>query len=319
MNGFIYKITNKVNGKVYIGQTHFTVEYRFRQHLKNFNIEHRQQPLYKAFAKYGIDNFTVETLEEVEHSKLNEREMYWIAYYDSFRNGYNANLGGNGNLYIWTDNEYEEIRTLYLSGFTIKKIAELYKVSRSTIASILHSMKVKIRRHPMDMNDYEAKEVIQSYYTGTSIKSIAKKYNTDSETVKRFLISKKINLKKRYLILEDKEAHKSIIRDFYKGVRFKDLEIKYHSDIRTIKKILVMYGIDPKLYRGYTQNYKGALCLSEEQCLSLIIDYKDNLISLKEIAIKYHINLSTLYKVLDLYHIKYQRHNRPKSVQSLKD
>ena len=64
MNGFIYKITNRVNNKMYIGQTRFTVEHRFKQHIKNFNIEHRSQPLYNAFAKYGIENFEVSVLEE---------------------------------------------------------------------------------------------------------------------------------------------------------------------------------------------------------------------------------------------------------------
>ena len=78
MKGFIYKITNRVNNKVYIGQTHFTIEHRFKQHIKNYNIEHRKQPLYMAFDKYGIDNFYIEALEEVECDKLDEREKMWL-------------------------------------------------------------------------------------------------------------------------------------------------------------------------------------------------------------------------------------------------
>ena len=76
MNGFIYKITNRVNNKMYIGQTRFTVEHRFKQHIKNFNIEHRSQPLYNAFANSGIENFEVSVLEECPIEKLNEREDY---------------------------------------------------------------------------------------------------------------------------------------------------------------------------------------------------------------------------------------------------
>ena len=74
MKGFIYKITNRVNNKVYIGQTRFTVEFRFKQHIKKCNQGNTKQPLYTAFRKYGYDNFNVEAIEEVNVDLLNERE-----------------------------------------------------------------------------------------------------------------------------------------------------------------------------------------------------------------------------------------------------
>lgn len=317
MNGFIYKITNRVNNKVYIGQTHFTIEHRFKQHIKNFNIEHRKQPLYKAFAKYGLENFYVEKLEEVECEKLNEREIYWIAYYNSFKEGYNATLGGDGQLYQWTDSQYEEIKSLYLSGFTLKKIAELFNVSSYTIRGILSTLKVKIRKNPMDMNNYEAQELINQYHTGFTLTTIAKRYNTDRETVKRFLISKGVNLRDKSRILNDSDAQNNLIKDFLKGVTFKDLELKYKADTRTIKRILVINGINIKAYRGLRQTVKGAFCLTDEQCLEVIKDYNDKML-LKDISRKYNINMSTLYKLLDRYHVKGNRYNHSKSVQVLK-
>lgn len=316
MKGFIYKITNRVNNKVYIGQTHFTVEHRFKQHIKNFNIEHRKQPLYNAFAKYGIENFVVETIEEVECSKLNEREMYWIAYYDSFKNGYNANLGGNGNLYSWTDSQYEEIKSLYLSGFTLKKISELYEVSATTISGILKSLKVKIRRNPMDMNNYEAQELIKDYQIGFTLTTLAKRYNTDRETVKRFLISKGVPIRKRHLIIDDKEAQNKIVEDFLNGIPYNELEKKYHTDTRTIKRILTIHGINIKAYRGLRQTIKGAFCLTDEQCLEAIKQYNDN-IPVKTIAKNFNIDVSTVYELLKRYHVKCERYNRSKSVQTL--
>lgn len=317
MNGFIYKITNRVNNKVYIGQTHFTIEHRFKQHIKNFNIEHRKQPLYKAFAKYGLENFYVEKLEEVECEKLNEREIYWIAYYNSFKEGYNATLGGDGQLYQWTDSQYEEIKSLYLSGFTLKKIAELFNVSSYTIRGILSTLKVKIRKNPMDMNNYEAQELINQYHTGFTLTTIAKRYNTDRETVKRFLISKGVNLRDKSRILNNSDAQNNLIKDFLKGVTFKDLELKYKADTRTIKRILVINGINIKAYRGLRQTVKGAFCLTDEQCLEVIKDYNDKML-LKDISRKYNINMSTLYKLLDRYHVKGNRYNHSKSVQVLK-
>ena len=317
MKGFIYKITNRVNDKVYIGQTHFTIEHRYKQHIKNFNIEHRQQPLYKAFAKYGIENFSVEMVEEVECEKLDEREIYWIAYYDSFRNGYNATLGGNGQLYQWTDSQYEEIKSLYLSGFTTKKIAELFNVSAYTIIGILKSLNIKLRKHPMDMNNYEAQELIEQYHTGFTLTTLAKRYNTDRETVKRFLISKGVNLKDKSRILNNPSMQDSLIEDFLGGTTYRELEIKYKADTRTIKRILVINGINIKAYRGLRQTVKGAFCLTDEQCLEVIKDYNDKML-LKDIARKYSINMSTLYKLLDRYHVKGNRYNHSKSVQTLK-
>lgn len=44
--------------------------------------------------KYGISNFTFEIIEECDKQSLNEREIYWIEYYDSFHNGYNMTIGG---------------------------------------------------------------------------------------------------------------------------------------------------------------------------------------------------------------------------------
>lgn len=317
MKGFIYKITNRVNNKVYIGQTHFTVEHRFKQHIKNFNIEHRKQPLYKAFAKYGLENFSVETLEEVEFDKLNEREMYWIAYYDSFKNGYNANCGGKGNVYTWTDSQYEEIRTMYLSGFTTQKIADLYGVSSWTIVGILKSMRVKIKGNPMDMNNYEAQELVKEYEEGATLNEIARRYKTDNMVVRRFLQSKGAKIRKRSLLQTDENLQASLVEDFKSGARYRDLEVKYKSDARTIKRILVERGVDLQMQRGIRNTTKGAFCLSKEECEKGLEMYK-NKVPVKDIAEYFGINLSTLYCLLERNHEKPNRYNHSKSVHPRK-
>ena len=314
MKGFIYKITNRVNNKVYIGQTHFTVEHRWKQHIKNYNIEHRKQPLYKAFDKYGLDNFYVEPIEEIDSDQLDEREMYWIAYYDSFKNGYNANIGGTGKVYTWTDNQYEEIRSLYLSGFTTKKIAELYKVSAYTIIGVLKSMNVKLRNNPMDMNAYEAQELIRDYTTGFTLTTLAKRYNTDRQTIKRFLISKGVDIRKKSQILDNPELIRNLINDFLSGKRYTELEDIYHADTRTIKRILVINGINIKAYRGLRQTIQGAFCLTDEQCLEAIKDYNSK-VKVKNIARKYKVDTSTIYELLKRYNVKCNRYNHSKSVQ----
>lgn len=318
MNGFIYKITNKVNNKVYIGQTRYTIESRWRQHLKNYNVEHRKQPLYQAFAKYGIENFEVEQVEEVNVDKLDEREIFWIAKYDSFKNGYNATLGGQeGKIYYWTDSQYEEIRTMYLSGFTVHNIANHYNISDWVISKILKSLNVKLRGNPLAMNAVEKAEFIKMYENGTSLKELAKDYNTDKETVKRFLIKNNVDLRVHSKLVTNEELQKEMINDYIEGMRYTELEKKYFADCRTIKKILVKHGINTDLYKGSKKTKKGPFCLTDEECLEVIKLYNGKT-SLKEISKKFNINITTIYNLLERYNVTYRRHNFPKSVRSLK-
>lgn len=93
----IYKITNALNGKVYIGKTSYSLEKRFSEHCidsqkENFEI----RPLYRAMRKYGVENFYIELIEECSKIQENERERYWIEFYESYGFGYNATLGGEG-------------------------------------------------------------------------------------------------------------------------------------------------------------------------------------------------------------------------------
>lgn len=99
--GYIYKITNNINNKIYIGQTiKERPTDRFSQH--RYLARHSKQEkgisyLHQAMAKYGVDNFTFEVIENIENDKLNEREQYWIAQYNSLvPQGYNLTIGGEG-------------------------------------------------------------------------------------------------------------------------------------------------------------------------------------------------------------------------------
>ena len=98
--GFIYKVTCLVNNKIYIGLTNVTVESRWRDHVyaahTPSSLEYDSK-FHRAIRKYGVENFNVETIENIRIEELQERERYWIAYYDTYHNGFNANEGGNGN------------------------------------------------------------------------------------------------------------------------------------------------------------------------------------------------------------------------------
>lgn len=91
----IYKITNLLNNKIYIGQS-ADIASRFTQHIKNgLGIDTPNNILYTAMFKEGIENFSFEVLEECARNCLNEREIYWIDFFQSQTWGYNMSRGGS--------------------------------------------------------------------------------------------------------------------------------------------------------------------------------------------------------------------------------
>ena len=76
--GYIYKITNNINGKIYIGKTNFLKpEDRWKQHLREAKRKRcEKRPLYSAINKYGKDNFNFEVVEQTDNTE--EREKFWI-------------------------------------------------------------------------------------------------------------------------------------------------------------------------------------------------------------------------------------------------
>lgn len=96
--GIIYKAVNKINGKVYIGQTTQRLSKRKGAHV--YEARHKNNTncaFHNALRKYGKKNFSWEIVECCKSRKeLDEREFYYIEYYNSFKNGYNLTKGGGG-------------------------------------------------------------------------------------------------------------------------------------------------------------------------------------------------------------------------------
>ena len=93
----IYKITNLINGKSYVGQS-VDIETRFKRHKQtafNPNSKSYNYPLYRAIRKYGIENFSFDVVQECFESELNENEIFYIEQYNSYYKGYNQDKGGN--------------------------------------------------------------------------------------------------------------------------------------------------------------------------------------------------------------------------------
>lgn len=136
---YIYKITNKINGKMYIGKTEETIEKRFKQHCQDC---HRQamanRPLYRAMNKYGIENFVVEEVEKTDNPE--EREIYWIEFYRTFKHGYNATMGGDGKKYI----DYDVVIATYKELQNAAETARVLGICSDTVRKILKTNNIQI-------------------------------------------------------------------------------------------------------------------------------------------------------------------------------
>lgn len=92
----IYKITNNINEKVYIGQTIGTLQNRWNHH----GIPKEKTYFAKAIRKYGRENFKIEQIDSATtKEELNEKEIYWIKFYDATNRdkGYNIKIGGSSS------------------------------------------------------------------------------------------------------------------------------------------------------------------------------------------------------------------------------
>lgn len=181
--GYIYKITNIINNKVYIGQTIGSIEKRLREHKSNALLKKDKSTLHSAMRKYGIENFIIKILEECPNELLNQKEIEYIEKFNSFLgnpncNGYNMTIGGKGK----DNNIYIQIYNLWDAGYSCTQIAEKIKYDRNTIARILkdydnYSIEESNRRAHTLSGSKKAKAIFQIDLNN----NIIKEYNSVAE------------------------------------------------------------------------------------------------------------------------------------------
>lgn len=148
--------------------TYRSVEERWAQHKKDAYkrnlIENR--PLYRAINKYGIQHFSIEQIEETNEPEI--RERYWIEYYGSFKNGYNATIGGDGKPYI----DYDLVVATYRELKSQKETAIKLNIHPDTVRYIL-----KIKEEPV----LSHLEVVQR-----AIGKVINQYDLDNNFIQSF-------------------------------------------------------------------------------------------------------------------------------------
>lgn len=225
----VYKYTNKINGKSYVGQT-VNPEQRKRSHKSshtNPNDPNYDFKFYRALRKYGWENFSYEILEEVTdvHS-IYERESFYIKELDSIENGYNLIDSVKGTPY-WSDGmkmffsdiarfrnsalDYDDvvkIRKAYLEGEMPSNVYEEYKEAFSHYYSFMNvwcgSRYAYVMPEVFDIRpnrvklDYEKAEYIRYLYKneGLTYKEIAQLYNIGASTVRDVITERTWKTKK---------------------------------------------------------------------------------------------------------------------------
>lgn len=121
IQGWIYKITNTVNGKVYIGKT-IHLKDRFNSHINSLKKnKHCNNHLQAAWNKYGESAFVFEVIEEFNpemNFDLDNLERYWIEQYNSMNSskGYNKTPGGDGTSgYKWTEEQKLKLKKIMVN------------------------------------------------------------------------------------------------------------------------------------------------------------------------------------------------------------
>ena len=132
----IYVITNLINQKQYVGKTSYSIEKRWKEHCYDSkkNDVNKHRPLYNAIQKYGVENFSISLLEDnIQDNEINEREKFWISKLNTYYQGYNATLGGDGKILY----DYTLFIEDYNSGMLVNEIANKYGCDRHTVTKAL--------------------------------------------------------------------------------------------------------------------------------------------------------------------------------------
>lgn len=153
---YIYKITNDINDKIYIGKTAFSIQKRFQEHCSDaFRERCEKRPLYTAMRKYGVEHFFVEEIEQCDDSLAADREAYWIGVYEAYSKGYNATLGGDGKFLY----DHEAIKQRLLEFPYAKLVAQEFGCCTDTVCNIAHAENIQLKQS----YNSEKKKIIQCY------------------------------------------------------------------------------------------------------------------------------------------------------------
>ena len=202
--GLIYKCTSP-SGKSYIGLTTQGLKNRIQQHVYN-SKKGSNLPFHQAIRKYGIENFNITILEDnIQDKILPEKEKYYISLYDSYYNGYNCTLGGEGTSKI----QSEKIQFLWNEGSSQANISKILNVSKNTVCfhfSSLnvskeekeeHRIKTIKEKQKIILTQEQEDNVLNLWHKGYLLKEIKEITNISLLLIRKCLDKNNISMKER--------------------------------------------------------------------------------------------------------------------------
>lgn len=250
----IYCITNLINNKKYVGETIYDIKTRWQGHLrtwKNPRPRDTTRPLYRAFTKYGIDNFTVQILEYCNDAERFQREQYWIYELDtvSWHNkGYNLTIGGESGTVTITD---EAVLEAYKQCSSVIEIAQMLNCNPDTIYKRFKKLQLPFytTTRNSSIKWEELKEDLIKEYNLTNItaKELARKINVHESTLRKHLKQWGVTISRKRVISKDIE--KEIISLFQNTNSIKQCAKTFHLSDDTIRSVLQQYNIKYDPYK----------------------------------------------------------------------
>lgn len=282
--GSIYIIRNTVNDKVYIGQTTMTVHERFMTHMKPSAAKQKSgYKLYMALDKYGREKFYVETLEtEIPVELLDQKEIEYIARYNSYNCGYNSTKGGDGRVINLIDNE-EELLEKAKQKVPAVELAQLFDVNVATIYRTLHKL-------GFYYYEIDEESVIQDALLGMKQEAIANKYDVNKVTIQRILRKNNIRFHRERIDMRDAFDVDAVRNNYEKQMPISEICKKYNLTETTFYRIKKQYGFSTReqLYTNVTQT-----CDVE----AIKSDYFGGM-KTKDIQHKYGLSTGSLYRII---------------------
>lgn len=208
-NWLIYRITNKITGKVYIGQTRQGLARRKGEHIHRFNLGERDHKLYRAMRKHGLAAFEFEILcHALKAEYLDELERHFIREHNSFERGYNMTCGG--------DSVSEETR---------RKISAAHKGRKITwYDKIVATRRLRPGKSPKDF--------VPKGDANVNAKSYLIRFPDGSEKIikglNQFCLAQGLTKKGLFDVLEGKQRHH---KGFALLARFNDYPEREYSQV----------------------------------------------------------------------------------------
>jgi len=278
----IYKITNVINNKSYIGKTN-NIEKRIKKHLY-LTGKGIKRHLYNAILLYGWENFIVEIIQEGTKENINSLEVYWINHFETTNKekGYNATFGGEGGD-TWTlnQNKYATSKKLRIKNTGQKrskefceKMSSLFKgrkVSEEQKEQISETLKKKYANGEIIVSEI-CVEFIKNQLSRKGIKhkeeskqkmSIArkgKKYEDilDEETSLRIKEKSKERMLSKNNINYKEINEDELLSLLENGFKNKEISVILSiSKPTVISKTLAITGMNPREYRNFSKSKKG--------------------------------------------------------------